>query len=299
MENLDLSLVVISDVDGCLLDGRRYSSDAASDALRVLRERDIPLVLCSSKTSRELHVLQQRLGLECPFICENGAAIYVPAGYFPFDIPGSVRRNGYEVLVFGGPHRDVVSAVRCAARETDVDLVLFADMSVSEIAEDTGLSPGEAVLAKEREHDEPFRLKAPESAARAQFELRLAAAGVCVVRGGRYDHAVMTADKGRATVILRHIFRKAYGPLTTLGLGDALNDVPFLRSVDLPVVVRSSSEALTREMHEMVPWALLTDAVGPAGWQAVVLEVVAGRVRIWEGPAGEEGCDRQRPSEAP
>lgn len=296
MKNLDLSLVVISDVDGCLVDARQYSSAAASEALQVLRERDIPLVLCSSKTSRELHRLQQQLGLECPFICENGAAIYVPVGYFPFDIPGSVRRNGNEVIVFGGPHRDVVSILRCAARETDVDLLLFADMSASNVADDTGLSPGEAVLAKEREHDEPFRLKAPESAAWERLERRLAASGVRVVRGGRYDHAVMNADKGRATVALRHIFRKAYGPLTTMGLGDALNDVPLLRSVDLPVVVRSSSEDVTREVHELVPWAQVTDAVGPLGWQAAVLKVVAERVETWEGSDGGQACGHTKAS---
>jgi mannosyl-3-phosphoglycerate phosphatase len=286
VNNLDLPLVVISDVDGCLVDGQRYSSDAASKALQALRERDIPLVLCSSKTRRELQALQHRLGLEYPFICENGAALHVPAGYFPFDIPRSVRRSGYEVLVFGSPHCDVVSAVRSAARETQVDLVLFVDMSPSEVAEDTGLSPAEAALAKEREYDEPFRVKAPESGARERLELRLAASGVRVVRGGRYDHAVMNAGKGRATVALRHIFRKAYGPLTTMGLGDALNDVPLLHAVDLPVVVRSSSAEMTRRMHEMVPWAEVTDALGPLGWQAAVLKVVAERVGVWEGRTG-------------
>jgi len=128
MTEPDSSLVVISDVDGCLLDGR-YSSDAASEALEALRARRIPLVLCSSKTSAELQALQERLGLGCPFICENGAEIYVPPGYFPFDIPGSIRRKGYEVVVFGGSYRDVVSALRRAALEAHVSLVLFADMS--------------------------------------------------------------------------------------------------------------------------------------------------------------------------
>lgn len=282
--------------DGCLLDGHTYSSDAASEALDVLREHDVPLVLCSSKTSGELEALQQRLGLEWPFICENGGAIYVPAGYLPFEIPGSVCRNGYEVLTLGGAYQNVVSAVRRAARETSVDLLLFADMNASEIADDTGLSADEAVMAKQREHDEPFRLKTSDSAARERFEQRLAASGVRVVRGGRYDHAVINADKGRASVILRHVFRKAYGPLTTLGLGDALNDVPLLRSVDLPVVVRSSSEEATREVHEMVPWAQVTDAVGPLGWQAAVLKVVAGRVQIWEGCDGAQGCGHTKAS---
>jgi mannosyl-3-phosphoglycerate phosphatase len=294
MKEPDSSLVVISDVDGCLLDGR-YSSDAASEALEALRARRIPLVLCSSKTSGELQLLQQRLGLRCPFICENGAAIYVPPGYFPFDIPGSIRRNGYEVVVFGGSYGAVVAALRRGARQANVDLVLFADMSASEVADDTGLSLAEAVLAKEREHDEPFRLLA-SAAARERFERLLAASGVGVVHGGRYDHAVMNADKGRASVALQHVFRKACGSVTTLGLGDALNDVPLLRSVDLPVVVRGSSEDVTGDVHRMVPWAEVTDAPGPLGWQAAVLKVVAERERTGgQNPAGERSVALRRP----
>ena len=81
-----------------------------------------------------------------------------------------------------------------------------------------------------------------------------------------------------------------------MGLGDALNDVPLLRSVDLPVVVRSSSEDVTREVHEMVPWAQVTDAVGPLGWQAAVLKVVAERMQICEGCDGQQRCHDRKAS---
>jgi predicted mannosyl-3-phosphoglycerate phosphatase (HAD superfamily) len=247
MRESDSSLVVISDVDGCLLDGE-YSSDAASEALEVLRARRIPLVLWSSKTSGELQALQERLGL-------------------------------------GGSYRDVVSAVRCAALEAEVNLVLSADMSAVEVAADTGLSLGEAVLAKQREHDEPFRLMA-SAAARERFERLLAASGVGVAHGGRYDHAVMNADKGRASVAMRHVFLKACGSVTTRKLGDALNDVPLLRSVDRPVVVRGPCEDVTRDVHRMVPWAEVTDAPGPLGWQTAVLKVVDEREGNGRGTGG-------------
>jgi mannosyl-3-phosphoglycerate phosphatase len=290
MDNLNLSLIIVSDVDGCLLDGDTYAPGAAVEALQVLSDHDVPLILCSSKTAGELRLLQRRLGIEHPFICENGAALHVPSDYFPFEIPGSVHANGYEIVRFAGPHDEVVSALRRAAHAASTELQLFADMTASSIAGDTGLTRHEAELAKAREHDEPFRMRAPGSFERGRLVELLATEGVQVFRGGRYDHAVMNADKGRAVMALRRLYRRAYGPLTTMGLGDALNDVPLLRCVDVPVVVRSGSEALTREVHERVPWAEVTDAVGPAGWHATVVKAVYERVRLWEGPQGDTVC---------
>jgi mannosyl-3-phosphoglycerate phosphatase len=147
-------------------------------------------------------------------------------------------------------------------------------MSAVELARDSGLTLVEAAAAKAREHDEPFRLRPPEAPARERLEQMLAHLGVTVVRGRRYDHAVAGADKGKAARALRLLYRKAYDPLTIVGLGDALNDVPLLRSVDLPVVVRSRSDDDTSEVSRQVPWAEVTEAVGPSGWQAAVLRIL-------------------------
>ena len=36
--------------------------------------------------------------------------------------------------------------------------------------------------------------------------------------------------------------------------------------------------------------------LGPLGWQAAVLKVVAERVQIWEGCDGEQGCGHTKAS---
>jgi len=84
--------VVISDLDGTLLDPESYSFDAALPALELLRAKGIPLVLCSSKTRREIEVYRQRLGNREPFIFENGGGICLPKGCFRFRLR-SLPRN--------------------------------------------------------------------------------------------------------------------------------------------------------------------------------------------------------------
>ena len=69
-------LIVFSDLDGTLLDHDSYGYDAAAAALAALRARNIPLILCSSKTAAELVPLRAELGFEnCAAIVENGAGI--------------------------------------------------------------------------------------------------------------------------------------------------------------------------------------------------------------------------------
>jgi mannosyl-3-phosphoglycerate phosphatase len=40
--------IVFSDLDGCLLDRRTYSAEAARPAVEALADAGVPLVLCSS-----------------------------------------------------------------------------------------------------------------------------------------------------------------------------------------------------------------------------------------------------------
>jgi mannosyl-3-phosphoglycerate phosphatase len=279
---LDLALVIVSDVDGCLIDCHTYSARTTRDAVAELACHGVPLVLCSSKTRAELEELRLRLGIsDQPFISENGAAVHVPDGYFPFEIPGARRNGGGEdVVVFGRPYDEVVGSLLRAAEVAAVRVEAFSAMSVAQVAAACGLSRRAARLAKRRHYDEPFRIADPDPAARSRLLAALEDAGVRVLSGGRFDHAIGDADKGRAAAFLRRLYRKAFGPTTTVGLGDALNDAPLLRSVDVPIIVRGPSSL---QVHQEVPWARITEAEGPAGWREAVVSILEERTKVWRG----------------
>ena len=65
-------IVVISDLDGTLLDHQTYSFAAALPAVRRLERLRIPLVLNSSKTRPEMEAIRGQLANCAPFIVENG-----------------------------------------------------------------------------------------------------------------------------------------------------------------------------------------------------------------------------------
>ncbi len=272
--NAEKRMVVFTDLDGTLLDHETYSYAAAHDALDLLARQNIPLVLCSSKTRAEIELLQQDLRLPHPFISENGGALFLPRGYFPFPLEHTRPVAGYQAVEFGARYDQLVETLHRVAGETGIAVVGFSDLSVEEVARDSKLSLMEARLAKLREYDEPFRILDSSPSARSRLLDALHRAGLRCTLEGRYHHLTGLADKGLGVRTLCSFYERAWGKVITVGLGDSLNDLSLLQEVDVPIVVQNPAAGATARLLGKVPTARLTRASGPLGWNEAIFEVV-------------------------
>src|SRR5690606_25588102 len=61
------------------------SADGASfhPTLEWLASRDVPVVYISNRDPGEILALQSRYGVQHPFVCDGGASLHIPDGYFP------------------------------------------------------------------------------------------------------------------------------------------------------------------------------------------------------------------------
>jgi len=262
--------VVFSDVDRIGVDPDAASFAAVPAALAVLARHQVAFVLCSSKTRAELEWIQQALGIRHPFIAENGAAVFVPPGYFPFGVPDTRDVAGYETVEFGSPYGHVVETLHGNAKRLRVEIIGFSDMSVEEVATDCGLPLMQARLAKLREYDEPFRVLDADLRLRKRLIKALLARGLGCTNDGRYEHVGAPVDRGVGVGLLCALYGKAFGAVSTVGLGQTLNDVPMLRRVDAPFVVRTEEVGASLHLVTSVPTAKLT---GGVGWVESILEV--------------------------
>ncbi len=270
------SLVVFSDLDGTLLDQQNYSYEAAADGLDLLHRLALPLVLCSSKTRAEIALLQEKIGIRHPFISENGGAVFLPKGYFPFSPSGARSVAGYDAIELGRCYMAVVHRLREAASRLGVPIAGFHDMSADQVAALCGLSLAEARLAKQRDYDEPFRILSRVTTGRRRLRLALEREGFRYTQGTRFDHVTGGTDKGRAVARLRTFYTlAAAGPVLTIGLGDSMNDLPLLQTVDVPIVIRNQTNGITARLLGRIRAARVTRRPGPSGWGEAVCEVIA------------------------
>lgn len=270
-------LVVFSNLDAVLHDRDGRSHEAVRPAISLLSASQIPLVIASSRTRAEIEVLQEKLGIRHPFIAENGAAVYIPVGYFPELPPHAVSRYGYQVVDVGIPYRDVVSTLHRLARQLNVGIESFSQMSVEEVGRAYGLSLLEARLAKLRDHTEPFRFTDATPKARKRLFHALHSAGFTSVDDGRFWHVRARTDAAVWVRMLRNCYSSA-SHVPAGGLADRMEDLSLLQEVDVPVVVQGPLAKSSAELFRAVPHAVLTRAAGTAGWNEGVMSLLQ-RVR--------------------
>jgi mannosyl-3-phosphoglycerate phosphatase len=254
--------MVATDLDGTLLDAATYTFDAARPALAELTRLGVQLVLASSKTRGEMIPLAAELG-PAVLVVENGGAILLPR-----------PQGGYETLVRGRSRAHLVAALATIARETGAAARGFAQMSSAEVAERTGLDPAGVRRAREREYDEPFVLERENDAALVSAAARRH--GLRVTRGGRFFHLTGKHDKGAAFAELVARFAAEGRSFSTVGLGDAPNDLPLLRAVKRPIVLPQPDGQIDPKIALALPTAERAPAPGPAGWNRAILAVLAG-----------------------
>jgi mannosyl-3-phosphoglycerate phosphatase family protein len=270
--------VLISNLEGTLLDGETPARLEALHALRELHEREIPVVLCTSRTFEQTVVIREQLGIAGPFIVENGGAIYFPRGYFALTDVQSERKGDYQRISLGLPYAQTTLYLALLKKLVPGPIKGFSDMSLEEIAREGGLSPEEAARARQREFDEPFKIAKDTKAVLERLERTVKGSALSVSCGPRFFHLGCGSDPVRAVALLRKLYQDCYGPVTLAGVGNHPSDLPMLSAVDTPLIVASSGGRPGSELSQRLPKASKTRKSGSAGWN----EVVSGMLKDWD-----------------
>jgi len=260
--------VIFTDLDGTLLDDESYSCQEALPALSLVSSRNIPLIFCSSKTRAELEEYRSHLDNAHPFIAENGGGIFIPRGYFTVPVEAEAA-DDYQLIRLGTPYAEIRKQFVRLREKLHAKVRGFADMSVAEVAALTGLAEHEAALARQRDFDEAFVFEGPTD---ESFLRAIEASGLHWTQG-RIFHVMGNHDKGRAVGKLISLYKKQFGSIASMALGDSLNDLPMLMAVDHPVLVRHNDGSFDTRIA--VPDLLQTQLPGPVGWNEAVLQALA------------------------
>jgi len=236
--------MVVSDLDGTLLDHDDYSFEEVLPVLDRMDEAGIPLVVNSSKTRAEWLAMRGEFGNLDPFVVENGSALY----------------DGEEVKVFGTPRAEILEKLKPLRSKYRFEG--YSDVTVSKIVEWTGLGRQSAERSADRQFSEPLVWRdTPEK--EEEFCGLIAERGLMALRGGRFLHVLGKTDKGKP---LGHFRREN---VAIIALGDRPNDLAMLEAADIGVVI-AAPDGYFLEAEDV----LRSTETGPRGWAEMMTQIL-------------------------
>jgi mannosyl-3-phosphoglycerate phosphatase len=229
--------IIFTDLDGTFLNHDNYSFEEARGSLAKIEEQNIPLIFTTSKTKAEVIKLQKKVGINEPFIIENGAALFIPEGYQDIQIDYCDNFEEYKVLIFGKRYDQILNFYN--EYKDEFGMKGFSDMSLEEVMEYTSLDEEAAKLAVQRDFTEPFILK--DSSKLQRLSNLANTYNIKITKGGRFFHLIgQKQDKGIAVKKTSELFSKLYNEqIQSIALGDGPNDIVMFENVDIPIAIKN------------------------------------------------------------
>ncbi len=259
-------LIVFSDLDGTILDHDTYSFEDSMEGISLLKKEDAPLILVSSKTFTEMQEIHSELGLDTPFIFENGGGIAFP------DNPAS----GFTKEMCGKAVDELDQSFYLLEKFFGTETEKISDMSVDEVMQKTSLPEARARLARERETSIPF-ISPLQNNIDIDFinkiNKELGGFGFSITKGGRFFHFTsVETGKGNALRKVKDKYSSPGRDIISAGIGDSENDIPMLLETDLPYIVRKKNSTAIKTGSGRI---MITDKPGPAGFTEAVKKIIA------------------------
>ena len=241
--------LIFTDLDGTLLNHHTYSFSDANEMLLIIKNKNIPLVIVTSKTKDEVIEVQKSLEISLPFIIENGAGIFIPT------------HDDYELISLGKSYAETLLSFQ---KYQNYFLIKgFHEMSDDEVSLLTGLSLSKANSAKKRTFSEPFVLDylsdLPALKKLANDD------GFDVVKGGRFYHLItLGQDKANALRAVQQYYENLDNrKYTTIALGDGENDITMLQAVDQAIIIKKADGT---HIECDIKNSIKSEYIGPKGW---------------------------------
>lgn len=239
-----MRLMVVSDLDGSLLDHDDYSFDPVLPVLDRMDEAGIPLIVNTSKTRAEWLALRGELGNLEPFIVENGSAIY----------------DGEEFQTFGVSRVEILESLK--SLRSKFKFKGYSDVGVPEIMQWTGLERQSAERSADRHFSEPLVWQDSLEKEEEFCEL-VKERGLKTLRGGRFLHVLGQTDKGKP---LEHLRKEN---VAIISLGDRPNDLAMLEAADIGVVIKAPGDYILEAVD-----MLRSTETGPRGWAEMMTQIL-------------------------
>ena len=279
--------LIFSDIDNTLIqsyiikEGEIYHTEEYGEiktVVKKLHENNIPLILCSTKTRLEQEKIRKYLEIDDPFIVENGGAIVIPETYFNIDLEElglSIKHiNENLVIELGKSYNRIIEILQEIREIFHIKFIAVHDLSIAELAQKVGISIINAKLMASREYSETI-LEINNNELNNLKKI-LEDRGLRILQGTRYNTISSLHDKGSAISILKKLYSIKFEneKIESIGIGDALNDIPMFENVDKAFLVRNvQNDYASMKINNLTR----VNGIGQQGWKEIILNHIIKR----------------------
>ena len=251
-------VVIFTDLDGSLLHRDTFKFDSIKDYIKSLINSGIIIIPNSSKTEKEIEKFNEELGIELPYISENGSAIYglnLINQNFPNEI--ILSRKKEELLKIFNEMTPDKLINKC---------VQISKLSKKEQEKIFGQKDVKLKDVLQRKYTLPFLFNGNNSEKNKLLKV-LSYNSLSLQEGGRVLNLCDNINKIKSMNRVIKILKKTEDKIKTIAVGDNYNDLEMLKNSDIPCLVFNDQFKMDRINIDNI---IFSNKPSPEGWADVI-----------------------------
>jgi len=238
-----MTLIIFTELDEILSNSRESDYQSIVTVVQKLKQHQIPLIPISSKTRAEVTPWLGKSGLADPFIVEGGSGIFIFQEDRRFNTWQTSTIDNYHLHQLGCSYTEARAALKAVQEEISKILRGFGDLDEENIQPLINGNKLAAKQAKAREFSEYFLT--PNRLEIKQLQELATEYGFKIIAGDRLS--LILGARAEVKESINWLTQNAIGlvnnlqTVQTVGLGCTQQDLAMLETVDIPVVIPTST----------------------------------------------------------
>tara|TARA_B100000989_G_C19471028_1_gene440690 strand:+ start:308 stop:1114 length:807 start_codon:yes stop_codon:yes gene_type:complete len=258
-----LTIIVFTDLDGTLLDRDTFKFDPIKDYIKNLINNGIIIIPNTSKTEKEIEKFNGELGIELPFISENGSAVHglnLINSNFPNKIV--LSRDKEELL------EDFITKVPDILIKKCVQIFKLSKKEQEKIF---GQKNEKLKDVLKRNYTVPLLFDGDTTEKNKLIKI-LKSNSLTLQEGGRVLNLCDNVNKVKSMNKVVKILKKIEDKIKIIAVGDNYNDLDMLKNCDIPCLVFNDQFKLDRINIDNL---IFSNKRSPEGWADVIKKALA------------------------
>ena len=257
------TVVIFTDLDGSLLHRDTFQFDTIKDYIKSLVSKGVIIIPNSSKTEKEIEKFNEELGINLPYISENGSSIH-GLNLITSNFPDKLVLSRYKEELLKIYENKVPEKLKEKCFQ-------ISKMSKKEKENILGQKDEKLKDALNRKYTLPFLFKGDKNEKNRLLKI-LNSNSLTLQEGGRVYNLCDNINKVKSMNRVIKILKKTEDKIKTIAVGDNFNDLEMLRNCDIPCLVFNDQFKLDQiNINNLI----FSNKPSPEGWADVIKMALA------------------------